>query len=177
MKKSDIFLNSLIYAAYMLFSCIVIMFAEMLLIKVVNVLIEVKPLTLCIIRAIVYTVGVNSLLAIVSFKEGYRAGYFSAPGTLVSCAAATLLHFVFSLLFSFEAFASGGVKFVYALAAFGARLNSPSFTDRLDRIDVIPYFFLNAVVYIAVIVIFGKIGERKRLSDRKELTGSDKNNA
>ncbi len=173
MKKSDILLGTLVYSVYMLFSCIVVMFAEMLAIKIINLFVGLTPLSLCIIRAVIYTLGVNAILAVVSYREGYRAAYFSIPETIISGALASLLHFVFSLLFSFEAFCSGGVKFVTALFMFGSRLNSQSFSDALDRFDCIPLFFVYAACYIAIMTVFGRYGARKRLIDRAELTGNE----
>ncbi|MGM9644741.1 MAG: hypothetical protein ACI3X1_06615 [Eubacteriales bacterium] len=172
MKKGDILFGTALRSVYMLGSCIVIMFAEMLAIKIIDLFVGLSPLSLCIVRALIYTVGVNALLAIVSYKEGYRSASFSAVGTLISGALASLLHFLVSLLFSFEAFCSGGVKFITALVKFGASLNSESFSGSLSRFDCIPFFFANALVYIAVMIIFGRLGARNRLRDREELTGN-----
>lgn len=172
MKKGDILFGTVVYSVYMLVSCVVMMFAEMLAIKIIDLFVGLSPLSLCIVRALIYTVGVNALLAIVSYREGYRAASFSVVGTLISGALASLLHFLFSLLFSFEAFCSGGVKFITALVKFGSSLNSDSFSGTLDRFECIPFFSLNALVYIAVMIIFGRLGARNRLSDREELTGN-----
>ncbi len=170
MRKSDILIGGPLYAAYMFFSCLVVMLAEILIIKVVGLFILPTPLILCIIRAVIYTVGVNSILAIVSYKEGYRAGYYSASGTLLSGILATLLHLIISLLFSFEAFCAGGAKFISALVKFGSALDSPAFEGKLGRLDILPVFLISSAVYIGVMILFGKMGERRRLSDRSSLS-------
>lgn len=172
MKKGDVLFGTALRAVYMLGSCIVIMFAEMLAIKIINLFVGLSPLSLCIVRALIYTVGVNAILAVVSYREGYRSASFSVAETLISGALASILHFLVSLLFSFEAFCSGGVKFITALVKFGASLNSESFSGSLSRFDCIPFFFANALVYIAVMIIFGNLGARNRLADREELTGN-----
>lgn len=177
MKKTDVLVNSLVYAVYMILSCIVVMFAEMLVIKVVNVLVEIDYFELCIIRAVIYTVGVNALLAIIAFREGYRAAYFQVASTAISASIASLMHFLFALLFSFEAFAAGGVKFISALVQFGTKLNLSGFSGKLDIIATIPFFFLVALVYVSVMITFGKLGEKRRLISRKELTGSQSTEA
>ncbi len=173
MKKTDALIGGPVYAVYMFFSCLVVMCAEILAIKIVNLFILPSPLTLCVIRAFIYTVGVNVILAIVSYREGYKAGHYSIVGTLISGIIATLLHFVFCLLFSFEAFCAGGVKFMAALIKFGSSLNSESFVGKLDRFDLIPYFLINSAVYIGIMILFGKLGERRRLFDRSTLQGSE----
>ena len=91
MKKGDILFGTVIYSVYMLVSCIVMMFAEMLAIKIINLFVGLSPLSLCIVRAIIYTVGVNAILAIVSYREGYRSASFSVVGTLISGALASML--------------------------------------------------------------------------------------
>ncbi len=173
MKKIDVLINSLIYLIYMVVSCIAIMIAEILILKVVNLFILPSSLTVCVLRALIYTIGVNALFAIASFREGYRAAYFPIIGTLISSVCATLVHFIYALLFGFEAFAAGGVKFIAALIKFGSSLDSSTFFGKLGRIDMIPFFFINSLVYIAVMIIFGKIGEKMRLRDRNGLAGID----
>ncbi len=173
MKKSEVMISSLVYLIYMVVSCIAIMIAEILILKVVNLFIVPSSLTVCVLRALIYTIGVNALFAIVSYREGYRAAYFPVVSTLIASVCATIIHFIYALLFGFEAFAAGGVKFISALIKFGSSLNSPTFFGKLERIDMIPFFFINSLIYIAVIIIFGKIGEKMRLRDRKGLAGID----
>lgn len=173
MKKVDILVSSLVYAVYMLFSCIVIMCAEILAIKIINLFVVTDYLSLCIIRAVIYTVGVNALLAIISYREGYRAAHFSVISTAISGAMAAVMHFIFALLFNFEAFSAGGVRFITALVRFGSALNSNTFMGTLTRADFIPFFFLNSLIYVAIMIAFGKLGEYKRLADREDLTGSN----
>lgn len=173
MKKSDTLLNSLVYAVYMIVSCIVVMLAEALLTRVLGSMFELTPYTLCIIRATVYTPAVPVLLGILAYREGYRSAYFSTSETIISGAIASVAHFLFALLFSFEAFIAGGVRFVAALVKFGDKLNLKSFKGELEAVDTIPFFLLFAVIYIAVMILCGKLGARARLKSRKELTGSD----
>ena len=169
MKKIDILVSSLVYAVYMLLSCVVIMCAEILTIKIINLFVVTDYLSLCIIRAVIYTVGVNALLATVSYREGYRAAHFPVISTAASAAIATVMHFIFALLFNFEAFSAGGVRFITALVRFGGALNSNTFMGTLTRADFIPFFLVNSLFYIAVMIAFGKLGEHKRLTDREKL--------
>ena len=173
MKKIDILVSSLVYAVYMLISCVIVMCAEILAVKIVNLFVVTEYFSLTVIRALLYTVGVNALLAVISYREGYKTAYFSIPETLISGAIATLLHLVFALLFNFEAFSAGGVRSITALIRFGSDLNSNALTSSLTRLDFIPFFLLNSLVYIGTIIGFGKLGQYKRLADREELLGTD----
>ena len=175
-KKIDILVSSLVYAVYMLLSCLIIMCAEILAIKIINLFVVTDYYSLCITRAVIYTLGVNALLAIISYREGYRTASFPILQTVISGIIASLLHFIFALLFSFEAFCAGGVKFITALVRFGSKLNSNTFMGELDRFDFIPFFFINAAIYIAIIIVFGKLGESQRLYDREELTSTSSDN-
>jgi len=175
MKKTDVFLNALVYAIYMLVSCIVVMIAETLITRILGSFFELTPLALCVIRAVIYTPSVTALLGILAYKEGYRAAYFSVVGTAVSGAIAAVAHLLFAMLFSFEAFAAGGVKFVAALVKFGEKLNLKSFSGKLLLTDSIPFFLIFAILYIAVMILCGKLGQRARIRSRKELTGSESN--
>ena len=168
-RISDVLLNSLLYAVYMVFSCIVVMFAEILALKIVNLFVVVDNLSLCIIRVVVYSIGVCAILAIVSFREGYKSAPPSALPTAVSALIALILHFIPSLLFNFAAFCSGGVRFIAILAKFGDKINNEHLIGTLTRADCIPYFFLNGLVYVIIMVSVRAIGASIRLRDRELL--------
>lgn len=168
-KTLDVFINSLLYALYMLLSCIVVMFGEILAVKIVNLFIVVDNLSLCVIRAVIYTLGVNAILAAISFREGYKEARACPAATAISATVATLLHSVFALLFSFEAFSAGAVRSIAIIVKFGSSINSDLFTGTLDRFDVIPFFFVNSAIYVAVMIICRALGAKKRLREREDM--------
>ncbi len=177
MKKInlDFLITALINAFFMLISCIVAMFAEILTVKIFNLFIVTEYHLLTVIRAVVYTVGVSAILAAISYREGYRAAKFSILGTAITAALGSVVHFLFAFLFNFEGFCAGGVRFVTALIKYGRNLNSNTLMDSLSRVDFIPFFFMVSALYIAVMIVFGKLGEYMRLADRQELTEQDPN--
>ena len=172
MKKIDYLVSALVYAFYMLIACIAIMLAEILAVKVVNLFVVTEYYELTVLRAIVYTVGVNAVLGAIAYKEGYRAARCNVLEIAVSGALASVLHLLFSLLFSFQAFAAGGVRFLTALLHYGKNLTENTLMDKLNAADFIPVFLVNSLVYIGVMVALGKIGEYKRLIDRGETLGN-----
>ena len=176
MRKARIFdvaVDSLIYALSMLAACLVCMCAEILLVKIVDVCVAIDYFTLCIIRTVIYTLGVNATLAAIAYRDGYKTARCSIVGTFISCALASLIHFLFSLLFGFEAFCAGGVRFITGLVKFGASLSSSSMIAELHPADFVAVFFINSLVYCIMITVFKKVGEGRRLIDREQLTGSD----
>ncbi|MBE6583564.1 MAG: hypothetical protein E7649_01095 [Ruminococcaceae bacterium] len=171
MKKRpiDTLLGSLVYALYMMLSCLVIMFVEILAIKIANLFVVVDNFSTSVIRAVIYTLGVNALLAIIAFHEGYKAARPAPIATAISATVATLIHSLFALLFSFEAFCAGGVRSIAILVKFGKTINSPLFAGTLDRFDIIPFFFINSAIYVAVMIIANKLGASHRLKVRDEM--------
>lgn len=177
MKKADVLVNTLVYAFYMFISCVVIMLAEILTVKVANLFVVTEYYELTVLRAVVYTIGVNAVLGVIAYKEGYRAARYPVLETLVSGVLASILHALVALLFHFEAFCAGGVKFITALLHFGKGLTVNTLMDELGALDFLPVFLVNSLVYVGIMILCGKLGEYKRLSDREDLTESKKDTA
>ena len=169
-SPADVLLDALVYALYMFGACLVWMVAEAGIIKVLTLCFEINYFVLCIIRAAIYTLGVCAMLSFAAYREGYKTARASFGGTLISGVLASVIHFMFCLLFSFNPFCAGGVKFITALAKFGPALSSSSFIGQLNRIDYIPFFFAIALLYCILMATFKKIGASARLLDRAELT-------
>jgi hypothetical protein len=170
MKKTiDALINSLLYALYMFLSCLVVMFAEILAVKIANLFVVTGYYELCILRAVIYTLGVNGILGIIAFREGFKNAKATPVATAISGVLATFLYGIFCLLFSFEAFCAGGVKSIAVLAKFGESINSSAFKGTLDRFDIIPYFFMNAAIYIVVMIALNAVGAHRRRLDRIEM--------
>ena len=168
-KTIDVIITSFLYSLYMFLSCLVVMFAEILIVKVANWFVVTDYYSTSLIRAIVYTVGVNAILGAIAFREGFKNAKATPIATAISGVIATIWYGVFCLLFSFEAFCAGGVKSIAIIAEFGESINSPAFNGSLDRFDLIPYFFINAAVYIVIMVALNAIGARRRKLDRIEM--------
>lgn len=168
----DVLTDGSLYAFYMLGSCLVWMVAEACVIKVLTLCFEIDYFTLCIIRASIYTIGVSAMLFTAAYREGYKAAGSSIVGSALSCVLGSLLHFLPCLLFSFNPFCAGGVKFVTALIKFGPSLSSSSFMGELVRLDYFPAFFATALLYCVVMTAAKRIGAVRRLADRKEMTAN-----
>ena len=83
---------------------------------------------------------------------------------------ATVMHLLFALLFSFEAFSAGGVRFIVGLYKFGSRLSESSLIANLPRIEFIGIFIVNSLVYCALMTAAKAIGAKRRIIDRHILT-------
>ncbi len=169
-KKIDILIDGGLFAFYMFGAALVSLLAEMLIVRVITLFVGMDYFTLCLLRAVIYTVSVNVILGTVSYRSGYKSAAWQPVATAVSGLLALIPLFLFCLLFSFEAFCAGGVKFLTAIIKFGPSLSLDSFEGTLNRFDCIPYFFLNGILSTAVMVIARKPGADKRILDRAELT-------
>ena len=171
MKKRpvDVLVGALLYAVCMPLACLVIMFAEILLVKIANLFVVVDYFSLCVIRAVVYTLGVNALLGLLAFREGYKSARATPFSLAISAILASASHFMFALLFSFEAFAAGGVRSIAILIKFGKSINGEFFNGRLDRIDIIPYFLINSAIYVAVMIVANMVGATLRRREREDM--------
>ena len=159
----------MLYAVCMPLACLVIMFAEILIVKIANLFVVVDYFSLCIIRALIYTLGVNALLGALAFREGYKSARATPFSLGISALVATVFHFMYALLFSFEAFAAGGVRSIAILIKFGRAINGEFFNGTLDRIELIPYFLINSAVYIAIMIGANAIGAAMRRRERAEM--------
>ena len=169
MNKLDTVIDGALYALYMFFSCLVCMLVEWFISRVLTLLLEISPFTLSLIRVIIYTVGVNAILSIAAYKEGHRSARASAVGTLISGIFATAVHFLFCLLFTFEPFCAGGVKYISAMLKFGRAMTLNNISNGLSRTDSISIFFINALISVGFIMLFKVMGAKKRVAERSEL--------
>ena len=168
-KTLDVLINAPLYALYMFLACFVVMFAEILVVKLANWFIVTDYYSTSLIRAVIYTLGVNAILGAIAFREGFKNAKATPVATAISGVLATVLYFIFCLLFSFEAFCAGGAKSIAVIIKFGKSINSEMFIGKLGRFDIIPFFLVNCAIYIAVMVIFNVIGAYKRRLDRIEM--------
>ena len=169
MKKQAILIDASIYALFMFMSCLVTLFAEILITKVVNNLFVMTPFSLCVLRVFIYSGGVLAILGIISFKEGYKTLECSVSSSLISGGIAVVIHFFFSLLFSFDAFCSGPVVFVSALMKYGTGLTYDQFKNGIERFDCMSVFFVYGLVYVLFMLGMKYVGVKRRIHDRDEL--------
>ena len=175
-RITDILIDAAFYAFYMLFSCITCMFAELLIVKVLTLCIAIDYFTLSIIRTAIYMIGVSAILAVVAYRGGYKTAFYSIPGTLISGFIACFIHLLFALLFRFEAFCSGGVRFITGLTKFGSNLSESADIAKLPLIDFFGAFFACGVIYVVIMTVFQVLGAKSRFTDREELTGTSSEN-
>ena len=167
--KKNIGINGFFYFLYVFGSCFIVMLIESLFVNVVEKFVALPYPVLTVIRIVIYTVGVVAVLAVAGWKEGYREGYCSAGGTVASGAIATVLHLIFAMLFHYQGFVSGGVRFTAGLVFNGWEVSYDSLVNDTPYWGFLVTYFAYAAVYVAALTLTKYLGVQKRIMDRAEL--------
>lgn len=170
MKIIDSFVNSLIYFAYIVGACLCAAAIDLLSLKILNEFLVISLYAQTVIRIVIYAIAPVAVIAIVSFKEGYREARSNLSENVISCALASVGTFLISLLFKFDRFVAGGVKYIASLIAYGNRISDAEQIANVRYRYAIPVFIGLFVVYSVVICVFKRLGADKRIKDRTELT-------
>ena len=169
MRIFDSLINSLIYTAYVIGACICGVAVDFLTLKILNEFLVISLADQTIIRMVIYCIVPFVVLAVVSYKEGFREARFNVLDSLVSCGIAFVGTFFVSVLFNFNRLVSGGVKYISAIIAYGSRLGSEEAINKIPYRYALPVFLILFVLYSATIIIFKLIGKERRLVSRERL--------
>lgn len=169
MRIFDSLINSLIYTAYVIGACICGVAVDFLTLKILNEFLVISLFGQTIIRTVIYCIVPFVVLAIVSYKEGFREARFSALESVISCGISFVGAFFISVLFNFNRLASGGVKYISSLIAYGDRLSREDAINNVPYRYALPVFVILFVLYSATIILFKLIGKERRLVSREKL--------
>ncbi len=169
MKIKNVGLNLLVYFLYFFGSCILVMLAEALLVVILEKFVLIPYPVLTVIRIVIYTVGVPALLGVLGYFEGYREAVCSVSEAIVSGCFASVLHLIFAMLFKFEGFVSGSVRFTAGLLHNGWKITYDSLINKTPYSLFLLVFAAYSALYIATLTISKYFGAQKRIIDRGEL--------
>lgn len=167
--KKNIGINILFYFLYAFASCFIVMLIEALFTNVVEKFVALPYPVLTVIRIVIYTAGVPAILAVAGRSEGYREGACSVGATLTSGLLAILPHLLFAMLFKFQAFVSGSVRFTAGLIYNGWGVTYDSLINQTPYYMFLIVFAVYGLLYAAVLTVAKYLGAQKRILDRAEL--------
>ena len=167
--KKNIAINGFFYFLYVFGSCILAMIVEALLVKMVDKFVILPYPVLTVIRMVVYTAGVVAILAVVGWKEGHREAYCHVGGTVASGAIASVIHLLFSMLFHFQGFVSGAVRFTAGLIFNGWGVTYDSLINDTPYWGFLVAFAVYAALHTATLTVSKYLGAQRRIIDRAEL--------
>ncbi len=172
----DVLIDALLFFIYLLLATLAIMCVELFSVKVVSLFVELSPYALCLIRALIYAIGICAVLSFAAYKEGFKAVKVSPLSASISYAIMAIVYFLFCLLFNFEPFCAGGVESVSILLKYGSDITAENYSAVLLRTDCIAVFFAHIVIYGILFVSFRSVGARQRIISRKGMVISDSQN-
>lgn len=173
MKIKNLALNLPIYFLYIFGSCILVMLAEALLVSVIEKFVVLPYSVLTIIRIVIYTPGVTAILAVLGYYEGYREGVCPLGETIGGGVLATVLHLLFAMLFKFQGFVSGGVRFTAGLLHNGMGITYDSLINKTPYGLFLLVFVGYAAIYLVALTVAKYFGAQKRVMDRADLRKSE----
>ena len=169
MKIKNIALNLLIYFLYLFGSCIMVMLVEALLVSVIEKFVALPYPVLTVIRIVIYTAGVTTLLEVLGYFEGYREGGCPVGETLAGGLSASVLHLIFAMLFKFQGFVSGAVRFTAGLLHNGWDITYDSLINETPYSLFLLTFLVYSLIYVGVLTVAKYFGAQKRVIDRADL--------
>ena len=169
MKIQNTAINSLLYLLYMFGGCIAVMVVESLLVYIVSRFVIIPYPALTIQRHVIYTLGVPAVLAGIGYVEGYREGVPATKETVVGGVLAMVLHVLFALLFSFQAFVTGGVRFAAGLLRHGMDLTDELLNTETPTGLFLLMFALYGAIYVTALCVSRYLGAQNRIISRAEL--------
>ena len=89
--------------------------------------------------------------------------------TVVGGILGAVLHLIFAMLFKFEGFVSGAVRFTAGLLHNGWTISYDSLINETPYALFLLVFLLYSALYITVLTITKRLGAQKRVIDRAEL--------
>ena len=169
MKLKNAALNLLVYFLYFFGSCVLVMLAEALLISVLEKFVVIPYPALTVIRIVVYTAGVPAILGVLGYFEGYREAACPMGDTVAGGVMAAILHLIFAMLFKFEGFVSGAVRFTAGLLYNGSAITYDSLINKTPYALFLLVFAVYSLLYIGILTVAKYFGAQKRIIDRAEL--------
>ncbi len=173
MKLQNTAVNSLLYLLYMFGGCIAVMVVETLFVFIISKFVVLSYPALTIIRLTLYALGVPAIMTGVGYIEGYREASPDVAETVVGGVVAMVFHLLLALLFKFEAFVSGGVRFAAGLIRHGMGITDELLTSETPTDLFLAMFVLFGAVYITVLTVARCVGAKRRIISRAELRESE----
>ncbi len=168
MKLKNLALNSVVYFLYILGACLITMLVEALLVDILVKFVVLAYPVLTGIRMILYTGGVVAILAVLGRAEGYREETCSIPETVVSGLLAMVIHLIFSILFHFQAFISGPVRFSAGLLHHGKHITPDLLSNATPFGLFLLSFLAYGLLYTVILTVSRYVGAKARIIRRAE---------
>ena len=152
-------------------ACLLNLLVMSIVLKIANILVVVTPFAEVVIRLVVSLIMVVGVPSAVSCLVSYKMASFDVKNACGTFCVASVFQLLLALLLKFHPFISGGVLYLAGIFESGS-----SFTNGADieYVGIIDYLLAYVICFsfgLACYLLFGKLGMKKRIADREELTG------
>lgn len=161
--------SSGLYFVYLIASCVLIMLVEAMFNFFLDKLVLLSYPVLTVIRIVIYSVGVPAIIGVLGYFEGYREAACPIGETVGAIIPASVVHLLFAMLFKFQGFISGAVRFTAGMIHNGWDITRETMVEKTPYSLFLLTFLGYAVLYGAVMTMCKYFGSKKRICDRAEL--------
>ena len=173
MNRQNVTVFGIFDFLYIFASCLLARLLSNIVVKVADLFVKLDFLPASAIRMVTLFIFSIALIALFSFADGYRYATFDVKQSAASASAAALLHCAIAPVFSFNPIMFGATRHISGFIAFGSMYNSNDRIERIPMTTLLIVAFVTACIYAAACVLGNCFGCKKRLADRKAITGSE----
>ncbi len=158
-----------LYICYLLGACILTMLVEAMLVFFIDHIVLLSYPVLTLIRIVVYSVGVSAIIGVLGYYEGYREAECSVGETTGAFLLALIPHILLAMLFKFQGFISGAVRFMAGFIHNQWNITEHTLVENTPYSLFLIVFLAYSIVYFAVLFLCKYFGSKKRICDRADL--------
>lgn len=167
--KKKIGNNALFYLICLIVACLLNLAVSALMIKIVNLFIEVEYFETSVIRMVCSLLMNGLILGAVCWFDSHHSAEFHAFSTVLSLLIASVIHLLLCVVLMFTPFMAGGVRDLAGVLTMG---NSFYSAAMIEEITLWMYLLAYGIFFVfeaAVCLACGYLGKAQRLRQRKEL--------
>ena len=177
MKIKSTAATALLALLYLIGACLITMLAEALLSNIINHIVVLSYAALTVIRIVIYSIGVTAFMGVIGYYEGYREAYCPVGESLVGTLLAAVPHLLLAMLFRFQGFISGPVRFTAGLIHNGRGITYDTLINKTPYGLFLLVFAAYAALYAVTFTTAKYLGAQKRVVDRADLRRGESEDA
>lgn len=158
-----------LYLLYLVGSCVLTMLVEAMFIFLLDHIVLIPYPVLTIIRIVIYSLGVPAILGFLGYCEGYREAECPLRETVTAFVLAAIPHLLLAMLFKFQGFISGAVRFTAGYIHNGQSITHVTLVEKTPYSLFLLVFLAYTMLYGIVLILCKYFGAKKRVIDRAEL--------
>lgn len=168
MKMKNAAVSGILTFTYLLSSILLCTLVDALLLMILDKIVLLSFPVQTIIRLVIYSLGVPAIIGFVSYHEGYQTASARVLDSVVGTLLSAILHILLCLLFHFQAFIAGGIRFATGLIRQGMTVSFEGIAETPTFLFLC-IFAVYTILYGIVVTICRYKGTQKRLAERAML--------